>query len=68
VDGIEAEAVSEALNGWAITRIPPGMSTCWQGRHGPMALVAVSDVVLHEDLVRCGRNPVTNDWTSALKL
>ena len=68
MDGIEAEAVVKALSGWAITRIPPTMSTYWHLRPYPVSLVSLSDVVLQEDLVRCGRDIPAGDWPSALKL
>lgn len=68
MDGIEAEAVGKALPGWAITRIPPTMSTYWFLRPNPVSLVNVIDVILQEDLVRCGRDTAVDDWPSALKL
>jgi len=69
VDGIQAEAaVGKALHGWAITRIPPTMSTYWHLRPDPVSLVNLSHVILQEDLVQCGRELANDGWPSALKL
>ncbi len=68
MDGITAEAAVVKAQGWVITRIPPTMSTYWHFRPNPVSLVSVSDVVLQEDLVRCGRDIAVDDWLSALKL
>ncbi|HIH76032.1 MAG TPA: hypothetical protein HA343_01755 [Methanomassiliicoccales archaeon] len=69
MDGIQAEAaVGKALHGWAITRIPPTMSTYWHLRPDPVSLVNLSHVILQEDLVQCGRELANDGWPSALKL
>lgn len=59
----------KALDGWAITRIPPTQTMYhWSLGREAMNLVSVSDVVLEEDRVDFARGEETSDWSAPLKL
>jgi hypothetical protein len=59
----------KALEGWAITRIPPMTAPYgWSIRKDALNLISVSNVVLEEDFVECARHDTSGGWTAPLKL
>jgi len=69
VDGIKNKTVNtRALDGWAITRIPPFTAPlAWSSYRGGVSLVSVSDLVLQEDYVDYVRNDILGDGPLAFK-
>jgi hypothetical protein len=57
-----------ALNGWAITRIPPETPSLTWSVKGTVSIVGVSNVVLEEDYVDFARYDASDAWVPALKL
>jgi hypothetical protein len=57
-----------ALNGWAITRIPPETSSPTWSVRGTVSIVGLSNVVLQEDYVGYARYDASDAWVPALKL
>ncbi|HUT26736.1 MAG TPA: hypothetical protein VMW85_01630 [Methanomassiliicoccales archaeon] len=59
---------TRALDGWAITRIPPFTAPlAWSSYRGGVSLVSVSDLVLQEDYVDYVRNDILGDGPLAFK-
>jgi len=69
VDGIKNKTVNpKALDGWAITRIPPFTAPLtWSSYSGGVSLVSVSDLILQEDYVDYVRNDILSQGPLAFK-
>ncbi|MCX6650169.1 MAG: hypothetical protein NT131_00705 [Methanomassiliicoccales archaeon] len=68
MDGIKVQTVGPtALDGWAITRIPPETTTFSWSTGRKVNLVGVSDVILEEDFVGYARQDPSDSWILSLK-